>query len=413
MSVPYSSNPTSPAASQGASTLPDTTRVDVAVVGGGLAGTIAAVQLAARGLSAAVVDLHATPAPEFRAEQLVGPQIGRLTELGLLGSMTQGSRLWTEAVNGRRGRIMDRTGVNQFGVPYEAMVKGVRERLPPEVRFIGGRVAAIENGPDEQRVVLSSGTVIRSRLIVLATGLASVLPKRLGIENRMIRAGHSLCLGFDVTLGSISVSDSPPLIYYGESTRDRMDYLALFAMHGVIRANLFCYREQQSDWTKAFCRNPKAELLAVMPGLAKLIGDFEIVSPVQARSNDLRVAKDPARDGVVLVGDVFQTPCPAAGTGIDRLLSDIDILCSTYVPAWFATPGMGREKIAAFYEDASKKAFDAECLRIAEYRRAVSTRESLWWDLHRKQVYLRRQISAFLAKRRRASIPANSMAPSI
>ncbi len=368
------------------------------MIGAGLAGTITALRLAGQGRSVALIDLNDAPRPEFRAEQLVGPQIGTLAQWGLLDAMTRGGRLYTEALNGRLGRIVDATRVDQYGVPYEAMVRAARECLPPGVKLTIGRVAEIDCGPEIQVVRMSSGAEIVSRLVVMATGLSTVLPRRLGVEYRTIRAGHSLAVGFDLGVAGATAQTFSPMIYYGEDTRDRMDYIALFGMHDVIRANLFCYQEQQSEWARAFCRDPKPGLLALMPGLAKLIGSFEVTSPVQMRSNDLRVAQEPVRDGIVLVGDAFQTPCPAAGTGIDRLLSDVGILCDTYVPAWFVTPGMGQDKVAAFYADPTKRAYDAECLRIAEYRRAVSTQDSLAWAFHRKQVFFRRQVGALLAR---------------
>lgn len=368
--------------------------------------------LARQGLSVTLVDLHGEPRPEFRAEQLVGPQIGRLAELGLLDAMTENSRLSTEVVNGRLGRMVDRTRVDQFGVPYDSMVRAVRARIPSSVQVITGRVTALQNGQDHQQILLSSGPYIRARLAVVATGLSSAVPKRLGIEYRTVRAAHSLAIGFDIAIQGSTPDTFTPLVYYGESTRDRIDYLALFPMHAAIRANLFCYHEQNSDWVRAICRDPKRELLGVLPGLGNLLGDYEAELPVQVRSNDLRVAQYPARDGIVLVGDAFQTPCPAAGTGIDRLLSDLDVLCTTHIPAWFASPGMQRRKIEAFYADPAKQAFDAECLRIAEYRRAVSTRQNLWWTVHRKQVFFRRQLSNLLMKRRPDKVaPSRSMAP--
>ena len=392
--------------------LPSEAMTDVAIIGGGLAGSVAAIMLARQGLSITLVDLHGEPRPEFRAEQLVGPQIGRLAALGLLDAMTEKARLSTEVLNGRLGRMVDRTRVDQFGVPYEAMVRAVRATIPSSVEIVTGRVTGIRNSPEFQTVTLASGAEITSRLAVVATGLSSVLPKRLGIEYRTIRAGHSVALGFDVTPHAGTPDTFTPLVYYGENPRDRIDYLALFPMHGAIRANLFCYQEQNSEWIRAICREPKRELLRVIPGLSKLFGDFDAEPPVQVRSNDLRVANEPARDGFVLVGDAFQTPCPAAGTGIDRLLSDLDVLCTTHIPAWFASPGMPRAKIAAFYADPTKQSFDAECLRIAEYRRAVSTRENLWWTVHRKQVFFRRQLSNLLARRRPSkAAPPRTMAP--
>ena len=395
----------SPDAEKAGATVPD---FDVAIVGAGLSGSIAAIQLSRMGFRVALFDLQEQPRAEFRAEQLVGGQIGRLAELGVLQPMTRESRATHEVVNGRKGKVLDRTRVDQYGVPYQSMVEGVRSQVPADVRLIAKRVAAIATSPDLQQVTLADGSAVSSRLVVMATGLASVLTKRLGIEIATLRANQSLAIGFDVAVADTVVTHLMPLVYYGENGGDMTDYIALFAVQGAVRANLFCYQDQQSEWTRSFCRDPRGALLQIMPGLGGILGPFQVTSPVQVRSNDLRVAINPARDGVVLIGDAFQTPCPAAGTGIDRLLSDIDVLCRRHVVDWFATPGMARAKIEEFYADPVKQAFDAECLRIADYRRAVSTRRNLWWTVHRKQVFFRRRLKALLAKRlgREGQLPA-------
>jgi 2-polyprenyl-6-methoxyphenol hydroxylase-like FAD-dependent oxidoreductase len=388
--------------------------VDIAIVGGGLAGAIAAVMLGRGGYRVALFDIQKTPQPEFRAEQLVGAQVGRLAELGLLESLTQSSRLCPEAINGRSGKIIDRTVVDQYGVPYHRMVAAARSELPPTVQFVTGRVASLETGADIQKLVVADGETVTARLVVLATGLSSVLPKRLGIEYKVLHAGHSLAIGFDVSAEKLNAATTMPLVYYGERPSDKIDYIALFPMEGTLRANLFSYHEARDEWTRGFCKDPHGALLSIMPGLEPILGSFAVTSPVQTRSNDLRVARNPVQPGVVLVGDAFQTPCPAAGTGIDRLLSDLNVLCTSYIPAWFASPGMGQDKIAGYYADPSKQAVDAECLRLARYRRALSTEEGLRWTLHRKQVFIRRSLRAKLSKATWHSKPPTipSMVPS-
>ena len=372
--------------------------VDVAIVGGGLAGSLCALLLSRRGYSTCLFDLHEAVPAEFRAEQLVGPQIAQLAALGVLDVMTALSALYPEAYNARRGSMIDRTRVDQYGVPYQHMVSAVRSLLGPSVRFSRGRVAAIETSDDQQRVILADGRAVESRVVVLATGLSSPLAKRLGIGHSTIRTGHSIAIGFDVALPESRHSAHLPLIYYGETFRDRIDYFALFPMHNVLRANLFCYQPRDGDWVKSFAREPDETLRRTLPGLAKILGAFRVTSPVQIRPNDLRVATNVERDGVVLIGDAFQTPCPAAGTGIDRLLSDLDVLCTSHLPVWLSTPGMPATKISTYYGDPRKRAFDAECLRIAEYRRASTTEEGLGWAMHRQQVYVRRRLRAFAAR---------------
>ena len=68
---------------------------------------------------------------------------------------------------------------------------------------------------------------------------------------------------------------------------------------------------------------------------------------------------------MVLVGDAFATSCPAAGTGAGKALMDVERLCNVHIPQWLATPGMGAEKIAAFYDDPVKNAYDAWCNKKA------------------------------------------------
>ena len=50
----------------------------------------------------------------------------------------------------------------------------------------------------------------------------------------------------------------------------------------------------------------------------------------------------------MVVGDAFATSCPAAGTGTDKVFTDVERLCNHYIPLWLKTPGMATAKISAF-----------------------------------------------------------------
>ncbi|MDQ2804548.1 MAG: hypothetical protein M3Y41_18390 [Pseudomonadota bacterium] len=106
------------------------------------------------------------------------------------------------------------------------------------------------------------------------------------------------------------------------------------------------------------------------------------------RTNHLHAAVDYCRAGVVLIGDAFQMSCPATGTGIVRLMTDVDRLCNVHVPRWLASPGMGADKIAQFYGDPVKIACDAEAFRAAEYQRSAACETALSWRMHRFRVDL-------------------------
>ena len=51
--------------------------------------------------------------------------------------------------------------------------------------------------------------------------------------------------------------------------------------------------------------------------------------------------------GLVLLGDAFQSVCPTTGTGLSKVLTDVDVFCHDCVPDWLATSGMGIEKLPA------------------------------------------------------------------
>ena len=85
----------------------------------------------------------------------------------------------------------------------------------------------------------------------------------------------------------------------------------------------------------------------------------------------------------MLVGDAFATSCPAAGTGCNKVFTDVERLCNVHIPRWLASPGMGEEKIAAFYDDAVKVACDAASAAKAYYLRSLSTETGLAWQARR------------------------------
>ncbi|MBZ9683860.1 MULTISPECIES: hypothetical protein [unclassified Mesorhizobium] len=50
---------------------------------------------------------------------------------------------------------------------------------------------------------------------------------------------------------------------------------------------------------------------------------------------------------------------------------------------WLATPGMGSEKISAFYDDPIKIAADEKAMRSSLYAKAIATETALEWRIRR------------------------------
>jgi 2-polyprenyl-6-methoxyphenol hydroxylase-like FAD-dependent oxidoreductase len=369
-----------------------TIETEIAIVGGGLAGTLAAVTLARAGHDVTLIDRHAVYPPDFRVEKIGGEQVEILKRLGLLDALEANAIKFDEIVNARRGRVLDRTRSPHYGFLYENLVAAMRAQLPASVRFIVGRVDDMKTGIDRQTVsVLNQGTV-NARLIVLATGMGDLLRRTLGIERRFIHERQSLTFGFTVKPADGTAFRYPALTYYGEKLSDGIDYLSLFPTVGGMRGNLFTFRDHRDPWVKDFRRDPQETLLATLPGLPKVLGDFEIADRVQNWLMDIAVAENCRQAGVVLIGDAYQTSCPAAGTGVTRILTDVERLCTIHVPQWLRTTGMPASKIAAFYDDPHKQATDQRALRMADYRRDLTTGTDWRWRAHRLMLLSRRRV---------------------
>ncbi len=109
----------------------------------------------------------------------------------------------------------------------------------------------------------------------------------------------------------------------------------------------------------------------------------------------------------MLVGDAFSTSCPAAGTGTSKVYTDVERLCHVHIPRWFASEGMGAEKIAEFYADPVKQACEEQCLAKAYGLRALSIDDSWSWRLKRwARFAYRLSIGTLRQVRGRLSTPA-------
>ncbi|MDR3465591.1 MAG: NAD(P)/FAD-dependent oxidoreductase [Xanthobacteraceae bacterium] len=360
-------------------------QTDIAIIGGGLAGSIAATMLGRAGISAVLIEPNQLFPPDFRCEKLAGgPQLDRLRRTGLadvvLPATTYDGGLWIA----RFGRLIEKRPGHQYGIRYDTLVNTVRAAIPPAVETIHARATALATGTGRQTVTLAGGEQISARLVVLATGPAtSVLAHQLGITRRVVSRFHSVSIGFDMAPAGRDAFAFPALTYFAEDTVHRTAYLTMFPIGDTMRANLFVYREAQDPWLTQFRRAPEATMDACLPRLRDLIGDYTITGEVRIRPGDLYDTEGHRQAGVVLVGDAFMAPCPCTGTGTDKVFTDVERLCNVHIPAWLRTPGMGADKIAAFYDDPDKVACDAWSRSEAYRIRAMTTDDGAYWRMQR------------------------------
>jgi 2-polyprenyl-6-methoxyphenol hydroxylase-like FAD-dependent oxidoreductase len=352
---------------------------DVAIIGGGLAGSLAAAMLGRAGIDAVLVDPHPVYPADFRCEKLDRTQLESLRLTGVADAVLRASTPDHDAWVARFGRVIEKLQGTQRGILYDALVNTVRSQIPSRTEFIQAKAIDLSTGPESQIVKLSDGAELSARLVILATGLNIALRQKLGIDREIISAEHSISIGFDVQPAAGGVFPFSALTYFTGKPADRMAYISLFPVGETVRANLFAYRGFDDPWLKQFRDAPEETLRAIWPGLFKLTGAFTVPGAVKIRPVDLYVTRGYRQDGVVLVGDAFSTSCPAAGTGARKVLVDVERLCNFHIPRWLATPGMGAAKISAFYDDPVKRACDALSRKKAFRLRSYSIDAAPHW----------------------------------
>jgi len=116
---------------------------DIAIVGGGLAGSTAAAMLGRAGHDVVLVDPHASYPKDFRCEKLDTSQVDLLQKTGLAEALARASTIDLEVWIARLGRVVERKPSGQYDILYDAMVNTLRAQIPASVPF--------------QRLTLSTG----------------------------------------------------------------------------------------------------------------------------------------------------------------------------------------------------------------------------------------------------------------
>lgn len=363
---------------------------DIAIIGGGLAGSTAAAMLGRASIPTVLIDPHPTYPPDFRVEKIAGSeQIARFRETGLAEAIL--AKATHDGVNwiARYGMLLDKPPSLQFGIAYDALVNAIRCEIPGEVAQIFAKAVSVSTSKDRQQIVLSNDEVISARLVVIANGLNVGLRQVLGIEREITSRCHSISIGFDIAPVGRRAFDFPAMTYFSERPSDLIPYISMFPIGERMRANLFTYREFNDPWLREFRVAPTKTLDASLPRFKAIAGEFAIAGEPKIRPVDLYVNSGYRRAGMVLVGDAFASTCPVSGTGTDKVFTDVAQLCNVHIPAWLGSDGMGEDKIASFYDDPVKMACDAWSLEKAYSFRSVSIEEGLRWRMKRGARFLR------------------------
>jgi len=361
--------------------------LDVVIVGAGLAGAATAAVLGRQGRRVALVDPRPVSPSTFKAEKIEPDQADLLRRLNLMEEVRRRAAPIRVIQVAHGDRVLRSISMEQYGILYPHLVSAVRDQIPDSVEHRSARVTAVKPTGDVRTVHLDVGESITARLVVVACGTGSKLSERLGVRQRMVRRAHSLCSGFDIARTDGRPFAFDALTCYPDTTRDRVDYVSLFAIPGRMRVNLFAYLEATDRWALELRQEPRLAMDRVFPSLQRLLGDYRVTTKTENRVIDLYVADAQPLDGVVMIGDALQSVCPATGTGLSKVLTDVKLLCEEYVPAWLRSKDLAASVIAEFYHDPRKRACDSNSLEAAQYRRRlVIDRSPLGW-LHRRKTF--------------------------
>jgi 2-polyprenyl-6-methoxyphenol hydroxylase-like FAD-dependent oxidoreductase len=357
---------------------------DIIIIGAGLAGASAATLLGAQGRRVLLIDTATVFSRCFKAEKIEPDQANLFRKFDLLEACLPWTGRISTILGAMNGRVFQRLPVEQYGIYYHDMVNAIRSKIPPAVDFKIGRVQEIAVGSDIQSVTLFGGETYTARLIVLSCGTGGNLHKGIGLEKQMIQKDQSLSFGFTVARTDREPFPFDSVTYHPDGIATRIAYLTLFRIGTQMRANLFTVWSPGEERTRRFIREPHPEIVSLLPKLTRVIGAFDVVSRVETGAINLyRVQKGHLQPGLVLLGDAFQNACPTTGTGLSKVLTDVDVLCYDCIPEWLSTPGMGLEKITRFYENPRKQQVDQHSLISARHLREVTTDRSFLWRLRR------------------------------
>ena len=350
---------------------------DVAIIGGGLAGATAAAMLGRAGHDAMLIEPHMEQRPEFRCEKLDESQLALLRLTGLADDVLPHACVDGQVWVVRYGRLVDRKPSTRAGIMYHDLVNAVRQQIPSDVRHVATKVTAIAGETARPRITLATGDEVDAKLVILANGLNPGLRETLEIKRETLSPCHSISIGFDMKPEGDQPFAFPALTVFPERPDQSMAYLTVFPVRGGMRANLFVYWGMEDTRLRKFRHQPRETLLDLIPGLMQFTGPFTIDGQVSIRPVDLVRVSAPERSGIVLVGDAYSTSCPAAGTGVNKVLTDVQLLCSTYVPAWLGKDAIDATDVADFYADPVKVQCESDSLQKALWLRRVSTGTSM------------------------------------
>ena len=255
---------------------------------------------------------------------------------------------------------------------------------------------SLSTSKEIQTVTLLDGTQLSAKLLILSSGIYGKFQEQVKISRSVIHENHSLVFGFNVAPKDDDTFSFDSVTMYPTTILTKVGFISFFWIQNVMRANMFTYWNVKSNEMRSFIDDPENKLQKLFPELENIIGKFKVSSKVEVFPITLDRAENHLQDGIVLIGDAYQSVCPATGTGLSKVLVDVDRLCNEYIPTWLKSSNFDSATIAQYYSDSVKRSSDQHSLNSADSQKQTAINPSLYWTYWRKKYFVRAVVRGVL-----------------
>ena len=333
-----------------------TVRVNACIVGGGPAGLVLGLLLAKRGADVVVLEGHADFEREFRGEVLQPSTAHLLDELGLLEYVRAQPHSILEAAKVRlNGREVGEFSFKRIApeypyaiwMPQPIFLTAMRrkaEAFPSFQCWMGAKVSRLLE--EDGRIVGVSGLrhgkdafEVRADVVVGADGRYSTVA-RLGAFTPEYEH-HD----FDVIWFTIEQPPGWSSTFY-ISLGSQVRGLMLPKYPHDIQAGILLPTGEWRRWRQhgvAAVAERVRRFDPIFAGFADGLRDFTPFFPLEGV---IRLVKDWARDGLLLIGDAAHTMSPAGAIGVNVAIASAAVAAQVIYPRLGHGP-IGREDLAA------------------------------------------------------------------